>query len=40
MLRFLLGFCCGVYTGTYYNLKPYVDKLVKTIKDFEKNAKK
>jgi len=39
MLRFLLGFGCGVYTGTFYNLKPYVNKLIKMIKDLEKNVK-
>lgn len=33
MFRFLLGFAAGIYTGTYYNCKPIVDRIQECIKE-------
>ena len=33
MFRFFLGFAAGIYTGTYYNCKPIMDRLQECIKE-------
>ena len=33
MIRFIIGFGLGLYTGTYYNCKPIIDRLQDCIKD-------
>ena len=33
MFRFFLGFAAGIYTGTYYNCKPIIDRLQECIKE-------
>lgn len=32
-LNFLIGFGIGVYVGTYYNCKPFINKIKKTIEN-------
>ena len=33
MFRFFLGFAAGIYTGTYYNCKPIIDRLQECIRE-------
>ena len=33
MFRFFLGFAAGIYTGTYYNCKPIIDRIQECIKE-------
>ena len=33
MLQFILGFSIGIYIGTYYNCKPQIENIIKTIKN-------
>ena len=37
MIQFFIGFSCGIYIGTFYNLKPMINNLIKMIKDIEKD---
>lgn len=32
MWQFLVGFSMGLYTGTFYNCKPHINNIIKTIK--------
>ena len=40
MWQFLFGFTLGVYAGTYYNCKPTLDLILKTIKENIPDEKK
>ena len=33
MLYFFCGFGAGIYVGTYYDCKPYLDNIVKVVKE-------
>jgi hypothetical protein len=33
MWRFITGFSLGVYVGSYYDCKPYADKVIEYIKE-------
>jgi hypothetical protein len=33
MLQLILMFGVGIYFGTYYNCKPHIEKIIKTIKN-------
>lgn len=42
MWQFMLGFSMGIYIGTYYQCKPTLDIVLKTVRDNmpkEKNKK-
>ena len=39
-LKFIIGVGLGIYIGTYYNCKPLIEKLKKTIKDNMPSEKK
>ena len=32
MWQFIVGFSIGIYVGTYYNCKPQIVNIIKTIK--------
>ena len=32
-LKFIVGFGLGIYVATYYNCKPIIEKIRKTIED-------
>lgn len=40
MYQYLIGFACGIYIGTRYDMKPYVDSTEKSMKEFLNNIKK
>jgi len=33
MIKFLIGFSSGLYVGTYYDIKPQFNYIIKCIKD-------
>ena len=37
MYQFLMGFACGIYLGTRYDLEPYVTTLEQKISGFAKD---
>jgi hypothetical protein len=39
MWKFLAGFSMGLYTGTYYECKPIIDKFINIIKENMPNEK-
>ena len=38
--KFFFGFALGIYIGTYYNCKPIIEKIKKTIKENIPSEKK
>mgnify|MGYP001214984954 CR=1 FL=1 len=40
MWQFIMGFASGVYIGSYYDCKPSIDFILKTIKDNAPKEKK
>ena len=36
MIRFLCGYILGTYCGTYYDLKPYFNKIFNELKKIKK----
>jgi hypothetical protein len=39
MWKFLVGFASGVYAGTYYDCKPIIRNIKRTIKEYIPNEK-